>query len=188
MTRVIYYTASTLNGFLADEHNSLDWLFAVEPPPPGLYERFLGTVGVLVEGSTTYEWVLDFEGLLADPGKWRTVYGERPTFVFTTRDLPVPDGADVRLVSGDVRAVFGQLREAAGDGDIWVVGGGDLAGQFLAAGLLDEIQVSIAPVALTGGAPLLPLRVESDRLTLRSVEQQGQFAFLTYDVARASGT
>jgi dihydrofolate reductase len=185
MTRVIYYTASTLNGFLADEENSLDWLFAVEPPPPESYERFLGTVGVLVEGSTTYQWVLDVEGLLDEPGRWRTLYGERPTFVFTTRDLPIPVGADVQLVSGDVRAVMGRLREAAGSRDIWVVGGGGLAGQFLAAGLLDEIQVSVAPVALAGGAPLLPLRVGSERLTLRSVEQQGQFAFLTYDVGPA---
>lgn len=185
MTRVIFSTASTINGFIADERNSLDWLFAVDPPPPEHYERFLDTVGVLVEGSTTYEWVLDFEGLLEDPGKWGPLYGGRPTFVFTTRELPVPEGADVRFVSGDVRAVFERLRVAACGRDIWIVGGGDLAGQFLAAGLLDGIQVSVAPVALTGGAPLLPLRVESDRLTLRGVEQQGQFAVLTYDVGRA---
>ncbi|BBE21782.1 hypothetical protein MN0502_06650 [Arthrobacter sp. MN05-02] len=182
MTRVIYYTASTINGFIADEHNSLDWLFAVEPPPPDSYERFLDTVGVLVQGSTTYEWVLAFEKLLDDPARWGTLYGERPTFVFSTRDLPIPEGADVRLVAGDVRAVIDRVRQAAGGRDIWIVGGGDLAGQFLTAGLLDEIQVAVAPVALAGGAPVLPLRVESDRLTLRSVEQQGQFAFLTYDV------
>ena len=187
MARVIFYTASTLNGFIADEQNSLDWLFAVEPPPPEHYERFIASVGVLVEGSTTYEWVLAFEHLLDDPGKWQTLYGDRPTFVFTTRELPIPDGADVRIVAGDVRPVFGRISEAAGDRDIWIVGGGDLAGQFLAAGLLDEIQVAVAPVALTGGAPLLPLRVESDRLSLRSVEQQGQFAVLTYDVGRQDG-
>ena len=79
--------------------------------------------------------------------------------------------------------MFERLCDAAGSRDIWVVGGGDLAGQFLAAGLLDEIRIAVAPVALVGGAPLLPLRVESDRLHLRSVEQQGQFAVLTYDVA-----
>ncbi|WP_247828078.1 dihydrofolate reductase family protein [Arthrobacter antioxidans] len=187
MTRVVFYTATTLNGFIADEQNSLEWLFAVEPPPPEEYERFLDSVGVLVEGSTTYEWVLAFERLLEEPAKWGALYGDRPTFVFTSRELPVPEGADVRLVSGDVRPVFGHLREAAGPRDIWIVGGGDLAGQFLAAGLLDEIRIAVAPVALTAGAPLLPLRVESDRLTLRSVEQQGQFAVLTYDVAAGDG-
>lgn len=188
MTRVIFHAASTINGFIADEHHSLDWLFAVEPPPPEHYERFLATIGVLVEGSTTYEWVLGFEDLVVDPGKWSTAYGDRPTVVFTTRDLPIPAGADVRLVSGDVRAVFPRLLEAAGGRDIWIVGGGDLAGRFLSAGLLGEIQVAIAPVALPGGAPLLPLRVGSDRLHLRSVEQQGQFALLTYDVARPERT
>ncbi|MEC5200453.1 dihydrofolate reductase [Arthrobacter sp. PL16] len=187
MMRVIFYTASTINGFIADEQNSLDWLFAVEPPAPEHYERFLTSVGVLVEGSTTYEWVLAFEGLLKDPGKWTALYGERPTFVFTSRDLPVPEAADVRLVSGDVRDAFGRISEAAGGKDIWIVGGGDLAGQFLAAGLLDELQIAVAPVALTAGAPLLPLRVESDRLTLRAVEQQGQFAVLTYDVGHGAG-
>ncbi|MHA7283626.1 dihydrofolate reductase family protein [Arthrobacter sp. TMS2-4] len=183
MARVIFYTATTLNGFIADEQNSLEWLFAVEPPPPEQHERFFDSVGVLVEGSTTYEWVLDFERLVDEPMKWGALYGDRPTFVFTSRELPVPEGADVRFVSGDVRPVFERLRDAAGSRDIWVVGGGDLAGQFLAAGLLDEIRIAVAPVALVGGAPLLPLRVESDRLQLRSVEQQGQFAVLTYDVA-----
>jgi dihydrofolate reductase len=184
MTRIIFSTATSINGFIADEHNSLEWLFAVEPPPPEHHERFLDSVGVLVEGSTTYAWVLAFEGLIEDPGKWPTLYGERPTFVFTSRDLPIPEGADVRLVSGDVRASIDRIREAAGARDIWVVGGGDLAGQFLSAGLLDEIQLAVAPAALTGGAPLLPLRVGADRLVLRTVEQQGQFAVLTYDVDR----
>ena len=74
------------------------------------------------------------------------------------------------------------LRDAAGDGNIWVVGGGDLAGQFFDAGALDRIAMSIAPVALDGGAPLFPRRVESDRLTLVSAEAVGQFARIIYDV------
>lgn len=187
MSRVVFYSATTINGFIADEQNSLDWLMVVDPPPAEHYESFFDSVGVLVEGSTTYEWVLEHEGLLEAPEKWDTLYGDRPTFVFTTRDLPTPDGADVRFVSGDVGAAFDRLREAAGDRDIWIVGGGDLAGQFLSAGLLDELQLAVAPVALTGGAPLLPLRVESDRLKLRSVEQQGQFAVLVYDVGASHG-
>ena len=108
------------------------------------------------------------------------------TFVFTTRDLPIPEGADVTLVSGDVTDVLPRLREAAGDADIWVVGGGDLAGQFLDAGALDEIAVSVAPVLLTGGAPLLPRRLESDRLRLVSAKAVGQFARLVYAVSPAA--
>ncbi|MEA5053966.1 MAG: dihydrofolate reductase family protein [Propionicimonas sp.] len=182
MTRIIFDTATSLNGWIADEANSLEWLFAVDES--GLpQDRLLpGGATVLVEGSTTYEWVLREEALLEQPTKWQEFYGHKPTFVFTTRTLPVPDGADVRFVSGPVPEVLPQLRAAAGDGDIWVVGGGDLAGQFLDAGALDQIGLTVAPVALTGGAPLLPRRIESDRLRLVSAAAYGQFARLVYEV------
>lgn len=184
MTRFLFDTATTINGWIADEENSLAWLFAVEggeSPEEGLFPT---TATVMVEGSTTYEWVLAAEDLLARPERWQELHGDRPTFVFTTRDLPVPAGADVRLVGGPVVEALPALREAAGDGDVWVVGGGDLAGQFLDAGALDEIALSVAPVALTGGAPLLPRRVGSDRLRLERVQQHGQFARLVYSVGR----
>jgi dihydrofolate reductase len=184
MRRIIFDTAATLNGWIADEAGSLDWLFAVDggdQPEEGL---FPADASVLVEGSTTYEWVLAHEDLLARPERWAEFYGTKPTFVFTTRQLPIPDGADVRFVSGNVTDALPAIRQAAGDGDIWVVGGGELAGQFLDVGALDEIAVSIAPVALPGGAALLPRRVESDRLRLVSASAVGQFARLRYEVLR----
>lgn len=180
MGKVIFDTATSINGWIADEDNSLGWLFAVEGgehPDEGL---FPAGFGVLVEGSTTYEWILAEQDILANPEKWRDFHGDKPAFVFTTRDLEAPEGADVRFVSGSVSDAFPAIREAAGDRDIWVVGGGDLAGQFYDAGLLDEIAISVAPVALTGGAPLFPRRVESDRLRLISARAHGQFARLVY--------
>lgn len=182
MGRIIFDTATTINGWIADEQNSLAWLFAVEngdAPDEGL---FPADAGVLVEGSTTYEWILAEEDILAHPERWQNFHGDKTTFVFTTRDLPVPEGADVRFVSGSVADALPAIREAAGERDIWVVGGGDLAGQLLDIGALDEIAISVAPVALTGGAPLLPRRVESDRLHLVSAKAVGQFARLVYEV------
>lgn len=182
MGKILFDTATTINGFLADDQNSLAWLFAVEGgehPDEGL---FPAGARVLVEGSTTYEWLLAESDILAHPEKWTEFHGDKPTFVFTTRDLPRPEGADIRFVSGSVADALPAIREAAGDGDIWVVGGGDLAGQFLDAGVLDEIAISVAPVALPAGAPLLPRRVESDRLRLESAEKFGQFARLVYSV------
>lgn len=72
------------------------------------------------------------------------------------------------------------MTEAAADRDTWIVGGGELAGQFADAGLLDEVIVGITPVTLGAGAPLLPRRILSDRMRLVEVEQMGQFAKLAY--------
>lgn len=188
MPRVIFYTATTLNGFLADEDDSLDWLFAAPGGEGGDadFQRFLDGIGVLVQGSSTYEWVVRHEDLLAHPEKWPGYYGDRPTWVFTRRVLPTVDGADIRFASGGVREAWPAIREAAGDRDVWVVGGGDLAGQFADAGLLDEIVVSIAPATLPSGKPLLPRALGADRLTLTRVRQAGAFAELTYAVAAAT--
>ena len=184
MGKVIFDTAATLNGWIADEDASLAWLFAV----PGADEAAASLVpagaAVLFEGSTTYTWVLEHEGLLANPEKWAAFYGTKPTFVFTTRELPVPEGADVRFVSGAIADAFEAIQDAAAGGDVWVMGGGDLAGQFLDAGLLDEIAVSIAPATLPGGAPLLPRAIGPDRLELVSASAVGQFARLVYAVRR----
>jgi dihydrofolate reductase len=180
--RMIYNTATSLSGYIADEDSSLAWLFAVDAEQVPDHDAFLAGIGVLISGSTTYEWVLREEDLVAHPEKWPAYYGDRPFYVFTTRDLPVPAGADVRFVRGDVREALPTIREAAGDRDAWVVGGGDLAGQLLDVGALDEVQLSVAPAALTGGAPVLPRRVGPDRLRLRDVQRYGQFAHLVYDV------
>ncbi len=191
MPRVIYYTASTLNGFLADAHDSLDWLFVVEQAQDG-FPAFIEGIGAIVQGSTTYEWVLAHEDLLAHPEKWPAFYGARPTWVFTSRRLPGVTGADVRFAAGSVRDAWPAIAEAAGDRDVWVVGGGDLVGQFDDAGLLDEIRMQIAPVTLTAGRPALPRNIDSTRLRLEAVAQNGQFAELQYRVrhpesAAASG-
>jgi dihydrofolate reductase len=182
--RVIYRTATSLDGFIADDANSLAWLFAVEhdDAQQADHDQFLEHIGVLVAGSTTYEWVFTEADLLDEPEKWQAFYGERPMFVFTTRELPRPPGADVRFVAGSVQEALPAIRAAAAGGDIWVVGGGDLAGQFLDAGALDRIEVSIAPVTLSAGAPLFPRRVESTRLQLRNVLARAQFIVATFAV------
>lgn len=186
MPRVVFYTATTLNGFLADDDDSLEWLFAVPGGEGGDedFQRFLSGIGVLVQGSSTYRWVLEHEDLLAHPEKWPSYYGDRPTWVFTSREQPVVPGVDIRFAQGDVADVWPQIRDAAGERDVWIVGGGDLAGQFADAGLLDELRVSVAPSTLRSGKPLLPRDLGADRLELTAVRQAGSFAELTYLVKR----
>ncbi|RAN79527.1 deaminase [Bacillus sp. SRB_336] len=186
MTRIVYYTASTLNGFLADADNSLAWLFAVDEAGGPDIAGFMDGMGVFVEGSATYEWVLREERLLENPAKWQQFYGAKPTYVLTSRELPVPDGADVRFVSGPVADALPGIVAAAGDKDVWVVGGGDVAGQFLDIDALDELVVTMAPAVLVGGAPLLPRTLGPDRMELLSAGKHGQFAQLTYGVKMAA--
>jgi dihydrofolate reductase len=186
MGRILFDSATSFNGWIADRNNSLSWLFAVgggDHPDEGLLPT---GATVLVEGSTTYEWMLNEFNILANPEKWHDFHAHRPTFVFTNRHLPAPPGADIRFVRGAVADALPSIRDAASAGDVWVVGGGDLAGQFYDIGALDSIALSVAPVALDGGAPLFPRRVESDRLRLVSAEAHGQFARLVYDVLAES--
>lgn len=185
MAGFVYATATSLDGFLADESNSLDWLFAVEGGEESMAAMagFLEGVGALVLGSTTYRWVLEHERLLEQPEKWREYYGDRATFVFSSRaDLPLLPGVDVRRVSGAVTQYAAEVRAAAAGKDVWIMGGGDLAGQFDDAGLLTGIRVSVAAVTLGAGAPLLPRRITSQRLDLVEVARSGQFAELRYAV------
>jgi dihydrofolate reductase len=185
MPRVVYFTATTLDGFIADEHNSLDWLFEVpHAEDDGSWDAFIGEVAVLVMGATTYEWVLEHEDLLAHPEKWQEFYGDRPAWVFSHRDLPPIPGVDLHFVSGDVAAAYDDIAAAARDGDIWVVGGGDLVGQFDDAGHLDEIQLGVTPVVLGAGAPLLPRRITSARMRFRSARQTGERVRIILEVAR----
>ena len=92
------------------------------------------------------------------------------------------------MTSDDVRAVHAQMTAAAGGRNIWLVGGGDLVGQFADHGLLDEIQLGVAPVLLGAGAPLLPRRLLSARLALAGVEHDDYFAYLTYRVTPEGAT
>lgn len=180
--RTQYYTATTLDGYIADEHNSLDWLFEVDREGDGDYAAFFAEVGAMAMGRTTYEWVLEHERVLDEPEKWRGWYGETPCWVFTHGTLPVVPGASIAFVQGDVEAVHGEMTRAAGSKNTWLVGGGDLVGQFADRGRLDEILVGVAPVTLGGGAPLLPRRLTASQLRLVEVAQDGQFARLTYRV------
>lgn len=150
----VYYTASSLDGYIVDDHDSLDWLLSRDIDPHGRfgYEAFIESVGALVMGSTTYEWIIGNQ-----PGDW--MY-RQPTWVLSHRSGIVAPGHPITLYSGDIPALHADLIAAAGDKDVWIVGGGATAAQFVAAGLVDEMIVSYAPCTLGAGAPVLPLRSE----------------------------
>ena len=183
MSLTQYYTATTLDGFIADAANSLGWLLSrhQERDGPMGYDGFIASVGAMAMGSTTYRWILDHEFAGKDPSAWVWPY-DQPCWVFTHRQLPTVPSAQIQFTSADVSAVHAEMAAAAAGRNVWIVGGGDLAGQFADAGLLDEVIVMIAPVTLGDGARLLPRRIE---LVLSELGRNGEFACVRYSVNRS---
>jgi dihydrofolate reductase len=183
-----YSTATSLDGFIADENDSLDWLFAVATTGnEDRFAPFLADVGAFAMGATTYRWVLRVEHVLDAPEKWQDWYGDRPCWVFSHHELPEIPGADIEFVQGDVRPVHAAMAAAAGNKNIWLVGGGNLVGQFVDAGLLDEVILGYAPVTLGAGASVLPRRM-TDVLELQeAVVVNGAFVEVRYRVKPSRG-
>lgn len=171
MTRYRYYTATTLDGFLADDDDSLAWLFTqdIDENGPGNTDAFLADVAVQVMGSSTYEWVVEHN---------RDWLPELPTFVFTHRDLEAVNG-HISFLAGSPADHRGTFESVADGRDVWVMGGGGLAAEFAGAGMLDEVVVSIAPVTLGSGKPLFGGAFD---LKLKGCDQNRDFVVARYDV------
>jgi len=160
-----YYVAQSLDGYIAETDHTLDWLLKydgdagddVSQATDGAYDRFYEQVGAVAMGSATYEFILAESG-------WP--YEGIPSWVFTSRELPVPEGADVRFADGPVAPLHDEMTAAAGQRNLWVVGGGNLVSQFADEGLLDELLVTIVPVWLGDGMPTFAKRLEGKPLRL----------------------
>ena len=181
-----FYSACTIDGYIATEDDSLEWLFPLGDVNATSYPSFIREVGALAMGSSTYEWMLRHALTVKDQVGAAWPYTQ-PTWVFSSRELPRVPGANLFFARGDVRPVHEAMRAAAGGKNLWVVGGGDLAGQFHDAGLLDEILVQVGSVTLGQGKPLFPRRLTWPPLKLVSVRQVGTgFAELRYEVPRGA--
>jgi dihydrofolate reductase len=158
LVRTVYFCAATLDGYIADRDDGIEWLTGFQPNYEGSGESTGESIqsaiegsGALVMGSSTYEFILGHD--------WP--YGDRPTWVLTSRELPGIDGADIRFHDGPVADIHPEMLEAAGDRDLWVVGGGPVASDLADAGLLDELWVTIVPIVLGDGKPLFSRPVRS---------------------------
>ena len=169
MPRIQYFVAASLDGFIATTTDDLGWLLQFDGFEGGAdsYNDFMAGVGCIVMGGETFAWLLEHE-----PGKWP--YPGTPSYVFTHHEYRAPDGADITFVRGDIPEFIADFRRAAGDRNIWVVGGGNLAAQFADAGLLDEIILSVIPVVLGAGKRLLPLKGPTPPLELVASRTMGR--------------
>ncbi len=177
MARTQFFGAASLDGFIAEPDGGIAWLRSYEDAGRDLYEEFLAGVGALAMGAATYDALLDELGSAAWP------YQDQPTWVFTHRRQEPPEGADVRFVEGPVAEAHAEMRAAAGDANVWVVGGGDLLSQFVDAGLLHDLRLTVVPVVLGAGVPLFPKAVPAALELTGTSSVGGGLVELRYELA-----
>jgi dihydrofolate reductase len=177
--RTVYNTATSLDGYIATPDHSLAWLLSRDSDESGpmSFTEYLAGVGAIVMGANTYQWILDNQS--TEPWPYAV-----PSWVCTHREFPPRTDADIRFTRDEIPALHQAMTDVAAGKNLWIVGGGELAGTFADHGLLDEIIVSIAPVTLGAGAPLLPRELE---LRVTELAANGEFACIRYAVVRGGG-
>lgn len=183
-SRVTIHMAASLDGFIARRDGRVDWMETSDEfvngdaMSPDFIESFLKTIDCYVMGSRTYETALHFE---AKGFGWP--YGNKPTFVLTSRDLPRTQAA-VEFYSGHL-AQFVNEHLRPRFQCIWFVGGGAVSGECLRLGLADQVRYSILPILIGDGIPFFE-KLEKDvalHLTEVKTYKNGTVA-LCYEVRR----
>ncbi len=164
MGKVIYYLAMSVDGLIAGPGGDLAWLLKYDATGEDYgYQELVAGLGALIMGAATYEWILNrgeewpYEGL--------------ESIVMTSRALPQPKGGSVRFTS-EAPADLVRSLQAKHQKNIWLVGGGKLAAAFAAAGLIDEYDLTLIPVVLGAGIPLLEPAARSLQQALTLVDHQ----------------
>jgi dihydrofolate reductase len=148
--RTQYFVASSIDGFIAANDDGLDWLLQFDFAEfQARYDEFFAGVGAIVMGARTYEFLL-----AGGADAW--TYADTPCWVLTHREYSTPGGANVTFLAGDAHAAHAAPLRAAGDRNVWVLGGGDVAAQLVAADLVDELILTIVPILLGSGKQLVP--------------------------------
>jgi dihydrofolate reductase len=151
-SRVTIHMVASLDGFIARKDGRVDWLETADTfeggdtMSPEFVEQFLKTIDCYVMGSRTYETALDFE---AKGLGW--AYGDKPTFVLTSRELRKTRDS-VEFCSGELTLLVEEKLKPTFR-SIWFVGGGQVSGECLRRGLADEVRYSIVPILIGDGIP-----------------------------------
>ncbi|RVJ55351.1 dihydrofolate reductase family protein [Sinorhizobium meliloti] len=148
MAKILGYIAASLDGLIVSGDGSLDWLYKYDDMDLGEhdYRLFLKRIRTVVMGRGTYDFIAN------EPSPW--AYGDQRVFVVTSRPIDNPKGpVEIR---NDVDALISELR-AFDDGDVWMLGGGQLQMSFMQRGALDEIEIYVIPEILGSGLPLFPV-------------------------------
>lgn len=169
--KVVLYIAMSLDGYIARKDGSVDWLHDVEGDGgDNGYGKFYAGIGAVVMGKKTYDDVL--------PLVEEFPYTDKPCYVLSRSRQP--EAPHVIFVNEPIEDFMTGLKKEPMEGDIWLVGGGQLVQQFLAHQLIDELQLAMIPKLLGDGIPLFPEGTVPALFRLSQIEQIGQIAMLTY--------
>lgn len=172
--KIVLFIGTSLDGYIATEDESLEWLDAVEGEGDNGYSEFLQTVDTILMGRKTYDWVMK-----ATNGKFP--YENESCYVYTRS--PLSDTEDVKFIHDDVIQFTKHLQKQNGK-DIWLVGGGELIYTFIQENLLDELIITIAPTILGKGIPLFKKGDHPLDLRLIGTRTFNQFVELHYVVEK----
>ncbi|MBC8953328.1 dihydrofolate reductase family protein [Xenorhabdus sp. PB62.4] len=151
MSKLVYYVAASMDGYIATEDHELDWLYACSPGDDATpYDGFYQDIGAAIMGSATYEWILKNTS-----GEWP--YKNIPSFILSSRNLTIPAGINAVVTQDSPKNIATSARNAAKGKDVWIIGGGKTAASFADAGELQQLFITTVPVFLGSGIPILPV-------------------------------
>lgn len=171
---LVLFIAASLDGYIATEDDSLDWLFKIDGEGDNGYSEFYDTIDTILMGKRTYDWIVEkVEGDFP--------YKNKQCYVFSTSESGKNE--NVEFVNQDILEFTNAIKNLDG-GNIWLVGGGNLIHSFVKARVIDEMIITIAPTLLGRGIPLFKRNDFEMELTLKSMRRFNQFVELRYEVKK----
>ena len=158
--RIIVHIGTSADGYIAGPDGDLEWLTS-RPKPAGFYgvTAFMKSIDTKILGRKTYEMGL----------RLGATFGSGRTIVFSRHSPPADPPAGVEFAHEPIAPFVGQLRDRPGK-DIWLMGGGEIIASFLDQGAIDEFIITMAPVFIGEGIPLLARRHRHTPLDLLSAQ------------------
>ncbi|MBI6547757.1 dihydrofolate reductase family protein [Xenorhabdus lircayensis] len=151
MSKLIYYVAATMDGYIATENHELGWLYDCplgDDATP--YDAFYQGIGAAIMGAVTYEWIMKNSS-----GEWP--YQNIPSFILSSRYLTISADINAVVTQGNPKNIAAKAKTAAKGRDVWVIGGGKTAASFADARELQQLFITTVPVFLGSGIPVLPV-------------------------------
>jgi len=171
-SKVILFIAESLDGYIATSEESLEWLFKTVGEGDAGYTEFYETIDTVIMGRRTYDWIIQKENE-------NFPYKDKKCYVFSR--TTTGRNEFVEFINEDILHFTQRIKENS-EGNIWIVGGGELLQFFMKEKLVDELIITIAPTLIGRGIPLFRENDLETELILKDVKQFNQFAQLYYEL------